>query len=406
MKSEVFNKFSTGKWVVIDRFFSNFAPIMRKLEVFDMRRMSVEEFRRSEKTPLTVVLDNVRSMHNVGSVLRTADAFRVERVLMCGITSTPPHPELHKTALGAEDSVEWQYEKSTLDAVRRLKAEGYRVCAIEQCEGSVMMDSFEAKPDTRYAVVFGNEVHGVQQEVVDECDECIEIPQFGTKHSLNVSVTAGIVIWEFARRLMLTCALLLSCVCASAQEIIDNTPLDLDNLYKVMPTWHMMKKPEFYDGEWIPVIVLPEIPVYKPMVFRNDRERKRYDKLVRNVKRVLPMAKMIRMMVIETYETLEKLPPEERDAHLKQVEKDIKKQYTPEMKKLTFSQGKLLIKLVDRECSSTSYKIVQAFLGQTRAFFYQVFAWTLGASLKKHYDPEGDDREIERIVRQVEVGAL
>lgn len=175
---------------------------MRKLSITEMNRISAEEFRSSEKVPLVVVLDEVRSLHNVGSVFRTSDAFKVERICLCGITATPPHPEMHKTALGAEDTVSWEHYADTLESVRRLHAEGYTVFAIEQCEGSTMLQDIALKPGGKYAVILGNEVKGVKQEVVDACDGCIEIPQFGTKHSLNVSVTAGIIIWEFARRMM------------------------------------------------------------------------------------------------------------------------------------------------------------------------------------------------------------
>ena len=165
-----------------------------------MGRIGCEEFKNSTKLPLTVVLDNVRSLHNVGSVFRTSDAFRVERILLCGITATPPSAEIHKTALGAEDVVDWQYFTETTEAVAMLKSEGYKVCSIEQCNGSIALQSFEVEPGARYALVLGNEVKGVQQQVVDASDAAIEIPQFGTKHSLNVSVTAGMVIWEFAKK--------------------------------------------------------------------------------------------------------------------------------------------------------------------------------------------------------------
>ena len=168
-----------------------------------MGRMNVEEFKASEKMPLIVVLDDVRSMYNVGSVFRTSDAFRVEAIYLCGITAQPPHPEIHKTALGAEDTVAWQHFPTALEAVQTLKANGYTVFSIEQCEGSTMLSSLNSKLSTlnsKYALVLGNEVKGVHQEVVDASDGCIEIPQFGTKHSLNVSTTAGIVIWEFAKR--------------------------------------------------------------------------------------------------------------------------------------------------------------------------------------------------------------
>ena len=162
-----------------------------------MKRLTAEEFREAEKVPLVVVLDDVRSMHNVGSVLRTADAFRLEAVWMCGITGTPPHAEIHKTALGAEDSVEWRYFATALEAVEKLKEDGVEVLAVEQAEGSTMLQDFRRDPSRRYAIVMGNEVKGVHQEVIDQCDGCLEIPQQGTKHSMNVSVAAGIVIYHF-----------------------------------------------------------------------------------------------------------------------------------------------------------------------------------------------------------------
>lgn len=174
---------------------------MKKKLVTEMGRIGREEFAASDKLPLTVVVDNVRSLHNVGSVFRTSDAFRVERVMLCGITATPPHAEIHKTALGAEDVVAWSYHSDTLEAVQELKREGYGVYAIEQVQDSIALQDFQTEPGKRYAVVLGNEVKGVQQQVVDACDGSIEIPQFGTKHSLNVSVTAGMVIWEFACKL-------------------------------------------------------------------------------------------------------------------------------------------------------------------------------------------------------------
>ena len=164
-----------------------------KLKITEMGRLSVEAFRQSRKMPLVVVLDNVRSMYNVGSVFRTSDAYRVERILLCGITATPPHVEIHKTALGAEESVAWEHYVSTEEAVRQLKAEGYTLLAVEQAHDSISLQSFSPQPDTKYAIVLGNEVKGVQQSVVDLCDHCLELPQFGTKHSLNVSTTAGII---------------------------------------------------------------------------------------------------------------------------------------------------------------------------------------------------------------------
>lgn len=166
-----------------------------------MNRLTPEEFKHKNKTPLIVVLDNVRSLHNVGSVFRTSDAFLVQGVYLCGITSTPPHAEIHKTALGAEDTVDWQYHEDTHEAIRSLQNDGYTVYAIEQAKGSTLLPELQLKKGEKYAVVLGNEVKGVQQSVVDMCDGCIEIPQFGTKHSLNVSVTAGIIIWEFFNRM-------------------------------------------------------------------------------------------------------------------------------------------------------------------------------------------------------------
>ena len=172
----------------------------KKKLVTEMGRIGADEFRAAGKLPLVVVLDNVRSLHNVGSVFRTSDAFRVECIMLCGITATPPAAEIHKTALGAEDVVEWKYFKSTMDAVAELRTAGYKIYSIEQCCGSIALHHFEALPGERYAVILGNEVKGVQQAVVDASDGAIEIPQFGTKHSLNVSVTAGMVIWEFAKK--------------------------------------------------------------------------------------------------------------------------------------------------------------------------------------------------------------
>jgi tRNA G18 (ribose-2'-O)-methylase SpoU len=192
-----------------------------------MNRLSVDAFKEAPKMPLIVVLDDVRSMYNIGSVFRTSDAFRVEAVYLCGITARPPHPEIHKTALGGEDSVTWRYFATAQEAVEELHRNNYHVFAIEQCEGSTLLQELKiengklkitelqgnhkvqsskikVQSSSKYAVVFGNEVKGVHQEVVDQCDGCIEIPQFGTKHSMNVSVTAGIVIWEFARQLLLT----------------------------------------------------------------------------------------------------------------------------------------------------------------------------------------------------------
>lgn len=174
---------------------------MEKLKITEMNRLSVEEYRESKKTPLVVVLDHVRSLYNVGSIFRTADAFRIEGVCLCGITARPPHPEIHKTALGAEDSVSWQYFERTEDCVEFLKSESYTIMAVEQCKGSTLLNSEFKVQGAKLAIVLGNEVKGVQQHVVDMCDGCLEVPQFGTKHSMNVSVTAGIVIWELFKRL-------------------------------------------------------------------------------------------------------------------------------------------------------------------------------------------------------------
>lgn len=174
---------------------------MRKLKITELDRISVDQYKEVSKTPLIVVLDNIRSLNNIGSVFRTSDAFLVEAIYLCGITATPPNQEIHKTALGAEHSVAWKYFEETTDAVANLQSKGYIVFGIEQAEGSTMLDSLALDSSKKYAVVMGNEVKGVQQEVINICDGCIEIPQFGTKHSLNVSVTTGIVIWDFFKQL-------------------------------------------------------------------------------------------------------------------------------------------------------------------------------------------------------------
>ncbi len=176
---------------------------MRKLKTIEMKRLSVEEFKETKKLPLVVVLDDVRSSYNVGSVFRTSDAFKVEAVYLCGITAQPPSAEIHKTALGAEDSVEWKHFGSVEEAVDELHGKGYFVYAIEQCEGSEKAPLRLGESTKPCAVILGNEVKGVKQSAIDKCDNCLEIPQFGTKHSMNVSVTAGIVIWEFARQILL-----------------------------------------------------------------------------------------------------------------------------------------------------------------------------------------------------------
>lgn len=172
---------------------------MKKKTIWDMNRQSVEDFRRSEKMPLTVVVDNVRSLNNIGSIFRTADGFGVERIILCGISATPPSPEIHKTALGAEESVAWSYCDSTVKAIEQLKASGTTVCCLEQVFDSVSLENFtpDFSDGCSYAFVVGNEVDGVDPAVVDLCDVCIEIPQVGTKHSLNVAVSAGIAMWQF-----------------------------------------------------------------------------------------------------------------------------------------------------------------------------------------------------------------
>lgn len=173
----------------------------RKLKITELNRISTEEFKEAEKLPLVVVLDNIRSLHNIGSVFRTSDAFRIECIYLCGITATPPHAEMHKTALGAEFTVDWKYVNNTVEAVDNLKKEGYTVYSVEQAEGSIMLNELTLDKNRKYAIVMGNEVKGVQQEVIDHSHGCIEIPQYGTKHSLNVSVTAGIVIWDLFNKL-------------------------------------------------------------------------------------------------------------------------------------------------------------------------------------------------------------
>ena len=174
---------------------------MRKLRNEELDRLSTEQIKNVDKNPFVIVLDNIRSMHNVGSAFRTADAFLCEKIMLCGITATPPHREIHKTALGATDSVRWEYRKETADAISELKGQGYQILSVEQTEGAIMLDQVRVSKDQKYALVFGHEIRGVEQGVVDISDICIEIPQYGTKHSLNISVAAGIVIWEMFRGL-------------------------------------------------------------------------------------------------------------------------------------------------------------------------------------------------------------
>ncbi|AMM52856.1 RNA methyltransferase [Rufibacter sp. DG15C] len=175
---------------------------MRKLSMEELQRDSVEDFKNKQKNPLVLVLDNVRSLHNVGSTFRTADAFAVEKIYLCGITGTPPNKEIHKTALGATESVEWVHVESTLEAVIALKAEGYSVWAVEQAQDSTMLTNFNPAKEGKYAFVFGNEVFGVEEEVIAAADGVLEIPQFGTKHSLNISVTVGVVVWDVLSKLL------------------------------------------------------------------------------------------------------------------------------------------------------------------------------------------------------------
>lgn len=174
---------------------------MSKLKITEMERLSANDYRTSAKLPLILVLDSIRSMNNIGSIFRSADAFRIEGLILCGITAQPPHPDIHKTALGAEESVPWRYSGSALEAVRELQAKGYTVLALEQAHESLRLDRFVPQPGARYALVLGNEVKGVAEEVVAAADHCLEIPQYGTKHSLNVSVAAGIALWHLAHPL-------------------------------------------------------------------------------------------------------------------------------------------------------------------------------------------------------------
>ena len=166
-----------------------------------MQPLTVEQFKQAEKTPVIVVLDNVRSLHNVGATFRTADAFRLEAVYLCGITATPPNKEIHKTALGATETVSWLHFSDTRQAIEHLRQQNYQIWAVEQAEGSVLLNDFQADPLAKHALIFGNEVHGVQPEVIAACDGCVEVPQWGTKHSLNVSVCVGIVVWAVVQRL-------------------------------------------------------------------------------------------------------------------------------------------------------------------------------------------------------------
>ena len=174
---------------------------MRKLANDELNRLDVKGFKKAKKTPLILILDNIRSLNNIGAVFRTADAFLVQKIYLCGITAKPPHKDIHKTALGATESVEWEYMEHTLEAVNKLKGDGVQVISIEQADKARQLNDFEVHPDTTYALIFGNEVKGVAQDVVTASDTVIEIPQFGTKHSLNISVSAGVVVWDFWTKL-------------------------------------------------------------------------------------------------------------------------------------------------------------------------------------------------------------
>ena len=174
---------------------------MRKLKNNELNRLNLEEFKNSQKTPLVIVLDNVRSAHNVGSVFRTSDAFLVEKICLCGITPNPPHKDIRKTALGASESVNWQHYTNSMECIHELKANDYHIISIEQADKAVMLNDFTPKKDNKYALVFGNEVNGVEQTIVSASDTVIEVPQYGTKHSLNISVISGIVIWDFFQKI-------------------------------------------------------------------------------------------------------------------------------------------------------------------------------------------------------------
>ena len=173
---------------------------MRKLKNSELGRLTVDEFKKTDKIPLIVILDNIRSLNNIGSVFRTSDAFLIEKIYLCGITAQPPHKDIHKTALGATETVAWEYAENTLALVENLKSENVIICAIEQTENSTMLQEFSIMQNQKYAIVMGNEVKGVQQEVVSASDYCIEIPQFGTKHSLNISVSCGVVLWDLFKK--------------------------------------------------------------------------------------------------------------------------------------------------------------------------------------------------------------
>ncbi|GGZ20213.1 RNA methyltransferase [Echinicola pacifica] len=174
---------------------------MKKLSMEELNRLSVEEFKEADKVPVVIVLDNIRSLNNIGSAFRTSDAFRIKKIYLCGITGTPPHRDIQKTALGATESVDWEYFDHTLEAIAALKTEGFQICSLEQVDHSTMLNKFSPQPESKYALVFGNEVFGVEDEVIAASDHVLEIPQMGTKHSLNISVSMGIAIWDFVNKL-------------------------------------------------------------------------------------------------------------------------------------------------------------------------------------------------------------
>ena len=176
---------------------------MRKLKNSELGRVNIKEFKEAEKIPIVIILDNIRSLNNIGSVFRTSDAFLVNKIYLCGITAIPPHKDIHKTALGATESVDWEYFENSIDLIAKLKQEKIKIVSIEQADNSTMLQDFEVSKDQKYAIIFGNEVKGVQQEVVSAADICVEIPQYGTKHSLNISVSCGIVLWDLFKKIKL-----------------------------------------------------------------------------------------------------------------------------------------------------------------------------------------------------------
>jgi 23S rRNA (guanosine2251-2'-O)-methyltransferase len=174
---------------------------MRKLANNELERKTVADFKSAAKTPVILILDDIRSLYNIGSVFRTADAFLIEKIYLCGITATPPHKEIQKTALGATETVAWEYQKEVETAIEKLQHEGWKIYAVEQVEGATFLNSFHPQPNERYALIFGNEVYGVSQKAIEQCEGCIEIPQLGTKHSLNIAVSTGIVVWDIFQKM-------------------------------------------------------------------------------------------------------------------------------------------------------------------------------------------------------------